>query len=49
MDIHDKCSTLKKSNDKFDDQMEFFEKNYNKGFMTMGEKKIYIVTIHTKN
>jgi hypothetical protein len=43
MDIDDICITLQKSNTKFDDQMEFFEKNYNKVFMTMGdlENKLY--------
>jgi hypothetical protein len=30
MDIDDICITLKKSNNKFDDHVEFFEKNYNK-------------------
>jgi hypothetical protein len=30
---------LKKSNNKFDDQIEFFEKKYNKVFMTMGDKE----------
>ena len=34
---------LKKSNNKFDDQMDFFENNYNKVFLTMGDKenKVY--------
>ena len=43
MDIDDTCIILKKSNNKFDDQMEFFENNYNKVFMTMGdlENKLY--------
>jgi hypothetical protein len=39
MDIDDICIILKKSNNKFDDQKEFFENNYNKVFMTMGDKK----------
>ena len=39
MDIDDTCIILKKSNNKFDDQMEFFENNYNKVFMTMGDKE----------
>ena len=39
MDIDDICITLKKSNNKFDDQMDSFEKNYNKVFMTMGDKE----------
>jgi hypothetical protein len=37
MDIDNICIALQKSNNKFDDQMEFFENNYNKVFMTMGE------------
>ena len=43
MDIDDIFITLQKSNTKFDDQIEFFEKNYNKVFMTMGdlENKLY--------
>jgi hypothetical protein len=36
MDIDNICIALKKSNNKFDDQKEFFENNYNKVFMTMG-------------
>jgi hypothetical protein len=39
MDIDDIRIILKKSNNEFDDQMEFFEKNYNKVFMTMGDKE----------
>ena len=39
MHIDDICIILKKSNNKFDDQMEFFENNYNKVFMTMGDKE----------
>ena len=39
MDIDDICIILKKSNNKFDDQKEFFENNYNKVFMTMGDKE----------
>jgi hypothetical protein len=39
MDFDDICITFKKSNHKFDDQMEFFEKNYNKVFMTMEDKE----------
>jgi hypothetical protein len=30
---------LEKKNHRFDDQMEFFEKHYNKVFMTMGDKE----------
>jgi stress response protein SCP2 len=43
MDIDDICITLKKSNDKFDDddQMDFFKKiiKNQKVFMTMGDKE----------
>ncbi len=39
MHIDDICIILKKSNNKFDDQMEFFENNYNKVFLTMGDKE----------
>ena len=44
MDIDDICNTVKKSNNKVDDQMEFVEKNYNKVFMTMGDKEINCIT-----
>ena len=39
MDIDNICIALKSSNNKFDDQIELFEKNYNKIFMTMGDKE----------
>jgi hypothetical protein len=48
MDIDDICITLKKSNNKFDDQIEFFKKKYNQIFMTMGDKenKLYYDSYH---
>jgi hypothetical protein len=36
MDIDHICIALQKSNNKFEDQIEFFENNYNKVFMTVG-------------
>jgi hypothetical protein len=35
MDFDDICITFKKSNNKFDDQIDFFKTNFNKIFMTM--------------
>jgi hypothetical protein len=39
MDIDNIWIALQKSNNKFEDQIEFFKTNYNKFFMTMGEKE----------
>ena len=39
MDIDNICIVLQKSNNKFEDQIEFFKTNYNKIFMTMGDKE----------
>jgi hypothetical protein len=39
IDIDDICITLKKSNNKFDDEIEFLKKKYNQIFMTMGDKE----------
>ena len=43
MDIDNICIVLQNSNNKYEDQIEFFKTNYNKIFMTMGdkEKKLY--------
>jgi hypothetical protein len=48
MDIDDICITFKKSNNKFDDQIEFFKKHYNKIFI-WETKKINCIMIHGKN
>jgi hypothetical protein len=39
MDIDNICIVLQKSNNKFEDQIEFFKTNYNKIFRTMGDKE----------
>jgi hypothetical protein len=39
MDIDNICIALQKSINKFEDQIEFFKTNYNKMFMTMGDKE----------
>jgi hypothetical protein len=39
MDIDNICIALQKSNNKFEDQIDFFKTNYNKIFMTMGDKE----------
>ena len=39
MDIDNICIALQKSNNKFEDQIEFFKTNYNKIFMTIGDKE----------
>ena len=39
MDIDNICIALQKSNNKFEDQIEYFKTNYNKIFTTMGDKK----------
>jgi hypothetical protein len=39
MDIDNICIASQKSNNKFEDQIEFFKTNYNKIFMTMGDKE----------
>ena len=39
MDIDDICIALKKANNKFDDQIDFFKKIYNTIYMTMGDKE----------
>ena len=39
MYIDNKCIALQKSNNKFEDQIEFFKTSYNKIFMTMGDKE----------
>ena len=46
MDIDNICIALQKSNNKFEDQIEFFKTNYNKIFMTMGDKEINCIMIH---
>jgi hypothetical protein len=39
MDIDNICIALQRCNNKFEDQIEFFKTNYNKIFMTMGDKE----------
>jgi hypothetical protein len=39
MDIDNICIALQRSNNEFEDQIEFFKTNYNKIFMTMGDKE----------
>ena len=39
MDIDNICIALQKSNNKFEDQIEFFKTIYDKIFMTMGDKE----------
>jgi hypothetical protein len=39
MDIYNVCIALQKSNNTFEDQIEFFKTSYNKIFMTMGDKE----------
>ena len=39
MDIDNIWIALQKSNNKFEDQIDFFKTNYNKIFMTMGDKE----------
>jgi hypothetical protein len=49
MDIDNICIALQKSNNKFEDQIDFFKTNYNKIFMTMGDKenKLYYGPVTT--
>ena len=39
MDIDDICIALQKSNNKFEDQIEFFKTNYHKIFTAIGDKE----------
>jgi hypothetical protein len=39
MDIDKLYIALQKSNNKFEDQIDFFKTNYDKIFMTMGDKE----------
>ena len=39
MDIDNICIALQKSHNKFEEQIDVFENNYNKIFMTMGDKE----------
>jgi len=39
MDIDNICIALQKSNNKFEDQLEFLKTNYDKIFMNMGDKE----------
>jgi hypothetical protein len=39
MDMDNICIALQKSNNKFEDQIEFFKTIYDKIFMTMGDKE----------
>ncbi len=42
MDIDNICIALQKSNNKFEDQIEFVKTKYNKVFMTMGDKENFL-------
>ncbi len=46
MDIDNIWIALQKSNNKFEDQIEFFKTNYNKIFMTMGDKVNCIIHVY---
>jgi hypothetical protein len=39
MDIDDVCIAFPKNNNKFDDEIVFLKNNYNKIFMTIGDKE----------
>jgi|LakMenE18May11ns_1017448.scaffolds.fasta_scaffold5393165_1 hypothetical protein len=49
MDIDNICIALQKSHNKFEEQIDVFENNYNKIFMIMGDKENNCSMIHWKN